>query len=183
MAVWTPLVYGEVPNIRDRYPTDMESMLRFLPISQGISGVGFSDCQTDVIILTRTDSSMHCYDIGCSRLSGNTDFVKCESDQNYNSEKRAGNEGDFEVSRAGGATGRGVRQIEQRILELRLRWALRRIQQRMVYSFQRRCEMRLFVVLRLQYLYRRRRSRIRAAVTIQRFIRPILHKPLVRHRH
>ena len=112
-----------------------------------------------------------------------TEMVKCESEQQYDSGKNSGASNGYEVSRTGGATGQGVRQIEQRIIELRLRWALRRIQQRLVHSYQRRCEMRLFVILRLQYLFRRRRSRIRAAVTIQRFIRPILRKHVVRHSH
>ena len=129
------------------------------------------------------DFSMHSHGQTTGFLVDNVDVVKCESDQQYNSGKNGGDGGGYEVSRSGGATGRGVRQIEQRIIELRLRWAMRRIQQRMVHSFQRRCEMRLFVILRLQYLFRRRRSRTRAAVTIQRFIRPILRKHVVRHRH
>jgi hypothetical protein len=74
----------------------------------------------------------------------------------------------YEVSRVNrrGAFG----QAEQRLMELRLRWALRRIRDRFVIPLQRRCELKQFVVLRIQYLYRRR-NRVRAAITIQKFIR------------
>jgi hypothetical protein len=136
------------------------------------------------LFLCRCPPSMHDHRGISIHQSDKVTVVQCESGQQYNSGRSGdgGGEG-YEVSRNGGATGRGVRQIEQRIIELRLRWAMRRIQERMVNSFQRRCEMRLFVIIRLQYLFRRRRSRIRAAVTIQRFIRPILRKHVVRHRH
>jgi len=149
-----------------------------------ITGFSMVPSNSIPLFLCRCPPSMHDHRGISIHQSDKVTFVQCESGQQYNSGKSGdgGGEG-YEVSRNGGPTGRGVRQIEQRIIELRLRWAMRRIQERMVNSFQRRCEMRLFVILRLQYLFRRRRSRIRAAVTIQRFIRPILRKHVVRHRH
>ena len=183
MVVCVPEICGQSVSSLGQHSTDFISASKCQVITQSHPSVVLDEFRSMVLILCHTFSSMHSHDRFCNKRSGISDVVKCESDQNYNNEKREGNGEGYEVSRTGGATGRGVRQIEQRILELRLRWALRRIQQRMVYSFQRRCEMRLFVILRLQYLYRRRRSRVRAAVTIQRFLRPILHKQLVRHRH
>jgi len=128
-------------------------------------------------------SFMHSHGAFYDNPTHGYDVVKSESEQQYNSGSGGDAGKSLDVPRNGGATGQGLRQVEQRIIDLRLRWALRRIRQRLVISFQRRCEMRLFVILRLQYLFRRRRSRIRAALTIQRFIRPILRKHVVRYRH
>ena len=132
---------------------------------------------------SRYDAIMHIHGVHRELSFTLPEMTKCEAGHNNGGKGAGGSSDRFEATRGGGATGRAAGQLEQRILDLRLRWALRRIQQRMVFSFQRRCEMRTFVALRLQYLYRRRRSRIRAALTIQRFIRPILHKRIVRHRY
>lgn len=64
------------------------------------------------------------------------------------------------------------RDRERYLLELRLRWAIRRLQEHIRVMIQRKCEMRLFVVLRMQYVYR---SRVRAARVIQKFVRERLY--------
>jgi hypothetical protein len=66
--------------------------------------------------------------------------------------------------------GQTVRRLERRLWELRLNRALRRFQGQIRGRIQRRCELRLFVILRMQFMYRSR-NRIRAAVRIQRFVR------------
>jgi len=96
-------------------------------------------------------------------------IMRLESSSSYNNQGTAHIGSGYEVSRASG--GRALGAAEQRLMELRLRWALRRIHERLIIPLHRRCEMRLFLALRMQFLYRRRRSRIRAAITIQKFVR------------
>jgi uncharacterized membrane protein len=64
-------------------------------------------------------------------------------------------------------------QLALALLDLRLKRALRRFRELIRQRSQRKCELRLFVVLRLEFLQRNRR-RIRAAIKIQRFLRRIL---------
>lgn len=64
----------------------------------------------------------------------------------------------------------GLLRMERRYWELRLNRALRRFQEQIRFRLQRRCELRIFVVLRMQFVFRTR-SRSRAAVVIQRFVR------------
>jgi hypothetical protein len=94
--------------------------------------------------------------------------LKCDASAPRPSDNtRTGSEG-YEVYRNN--AGRAAGPVEQRLLQLRLRWAIRRIHQGLIIPLQRKCELKMFVVLRLQYLYRRR-NRIRAAITIQKFVR------------
>ena len=83
----------------------------------------------------------------------------------------------YEESATGG-TNNLTRQLLQSIIERRLQRALRRLIDEIQEKIRRRCEMRLLIVLRLQFVFRYR-SRIRAAITIQRFMRPILHNRLL----
>ena len=63
-----------------------------------------------------------------------------------------------------------IHRFERRLAELRLRRTIRRFQARIIQILQRKCEMRRFVILRLQFVCRAR-NRVRAAVCIQRFVR------------
>ena len=65
--------------------------------------------------------------------------------------------------------------IEFALLEMRIRRALRRFQELIRQRSQRRCELRRFIVLRLEFLHINRR-RMRAAIKIQRFIRKSLDR-------
>ena len=71
-----------------------------------------------------------------------------------------------------------LRRLERRLWELRLNRALRRFQEQIRTRIQRRCELRMFVILRVQFIYRAR-SRARAALTIQRFMRRMKEAPKV----
>jgi hypothetical protein len=91
----------------------------------------------------------------------------------YNSSRCAGAgvSPSLEVVTSGTANRATVaRSLGARMLELRLNRALRRFQDQVRHRIQRRCELKLFVVLRMQYVFRSR-SRTRAALAIQRFIR------------
>ncbi len=63
-----------------------------------------------------------------------------------------------------------TRHFANLVWELRIRRALRRLHDWTVITLRRRCEMRLFIALRVQFLYRAR-TRRRAAAIIQRFYR------------
>ena len=76
----------------------------------------------------------------------------------------------YEVSVGINNTNQATRRLERRLIELRLSRAIRRFQDRVRHRIQRRCELRQFVVLRMQFICRNR-SRTRAAVAIQRFFR------------
>lgn len=94
-------------------------------------------------------------------------FVKCDTyrssegrkDQTYEASSDRGQRRDAQIHR-----------LERRLWESRLNRALRRFQEQIRSRIQRRCELRLFVILRMQFVYRSR-SRLRAAMTIQRFMR------------
>jgi hypothetical protein len=65
----------------------------------------------------------------------------------------------------------GINSLMATILwEMRLRRALRRLQDWTVMTIRRRCELRVFIALRVQYLFRSRKRRL-AVLTIQRFYR------------
>lgn len=109
----------------------------------------------------------------CSIQTPQTDpvnFRRCDTYQSASSSTSV-NPSVYEVYAAGtGNPNRTTRTLLGRLWELRLQRALRRFQDRVRHRMQRRCELRLFVGLRMQYIYRCR-SRIRAARSIQRFVR------------
>ena len=100
---------------------------------------------------------------------------KCDTANSSYSNGSGGGQRSYENLGRNTNGGQTTRNRENYLLELRLRWAIRRLQEHIRYVIQRKCEMRLFVILRMQYVYRRR-SRIRAATTIQRFVRKFIFR-------
>lgn len=64
-------------------------------------------------------------------------------------------------------------RLERAVFEMRLRRIIRRFQRMIQQRITRLCELRLFAALRVQFVFRSR-SRTRAALRIQRFVRNML---------
>jgi len=91
---------------------------------------------------------------------------------NYQSDYQRNNNPDrsLEVSVQDPNVRRGVIQLQRVLNEWRLFRLIRRFQENVRRRVERRCELREFVVLRMQFLVRSR-SRLRAVIRIQRFVR------------
>lgn len=100
---------------------------------------------------------------------GHIVYRKCDTGQSSGS-NGSGNQRIHDVDSRDGTAGGNGRSRENYLLELRLRWAIRRLQEHIRVSIQRRCELRLCAILRMQYAFRTR-LRVRAATVIQRFAR------------
>lgn len=66
-------------------------------------------------------------------------------------------------------------RLERAVIEMRLRRIIRRFQRMIRRYITRLCELRLFAALRMQFVFRSR-SRTRAALRIQRFVRNMLRR-------
>ena len=96
--------------------------------------------------------------------------VKCDTHQTAQNRGASINNNGLEVSVQDPNARRALAQLQRVLNELRLSRLIRRYRENVRQRLERRCELQQFVVLRIQYLIRMR-SRLRAAVRIQRFVR------------
>lgn len=116
-----------------------------------------ASCRVDIRSAHRQEGGAH---VPCLRFEGERPPRVKDSDS----------QSGYEVSAGNVHANQTVRRLVRRLIELRLTRAIRQFQDRVRSRIRRRCELRQFVVLRMQYICRRR-SRARAAVAIQRFFR------------
>jgi hypothetical protein len=146
-----PCILTQHSGVPKRYPSAIHEMLSLSSTAKAVDRDCFCPSQ-----------ALEMLDCGFS-------VPVCKFDGYQSSQRR--NDSGYEVSTNRVQTANTfLFRMERRYWELRLNRAIRRFQEQIRCRIQRRCELRLFVVLRLQFVCRSR-NRARAAALIQRFVR------------